>query len=71
MAIRKTRNVSLTPELGSFVDDSVGSDRYRSASEAVRAGLRLLEKEERKWALWPSRNTKGSPGVRRGQAGGG
>jgi Arc/MetJ-type ribon-helix-helix transcriptional regulator len=33
MPIRKTRNVSLPPELDAFVDDRVASGRYRSATE--------------------------------------
>ncbi len=37
MRTRKTRNVSLTPELEAFVDGKVASGRYRSASEVVRA----------------------------------
>jgi putative addiction module CopG family antidote len=47
MPLRKTRNVSLTPELERTVDEKVASGRYRSASEVVRAGLRLLEREEK------------------------
>jgi Arc/MetJ-type ribon-helix-helix transcriptional regulator len=47
MPFRKTRNVSLTPELERAVDERVASGRYRSASEVVRAGLRLLEREEK------------------------
>jgi antitoxin ParD1/3/4 len=47
MTIRKTMNVSLAPELERFVAESVASGRYRSASEVVRAALRLLEKDER------------------------
>jgi antitoxin ParD1/3/4 len=43
---RKTRNVSLTPQLEAFVAGKVASGRYRSASEVVRAALRLLENEE-------------------------
>jgi antitoxin ParD1/3/4 len=40
-------NVSLTPELERWVSEKVGEGRYRSASEVVREGLRLLlEKEE-------------------------
>ena len=46
MVIRKTMNVSLAPELERFVTKTVASGRYRSASEVVRAALRLLEKEE-------------------------
>jgi len=40
-------NVSLTPELEKFVDDTVATGRYSSASEVVRASLRKLEEEER------------------------
>jgi putative addiction module CopG family antidote len=47
MTTRKTMNVSLTPELQRFVAERVASGLYRSASEVVRAALRLLEKEER------------------------
>ena len=36
-------NVSLTPELEKLVSDEVASGRYKSASEVVREGLRLLE----------------------------
>jgi antitoxin ParD1/3/4 len=39
-------NVSLTPELEAFVNARVASGRYQSASEVVRAGLRLLEVDE-------------------------
>jgi antitoxin ParD1/3/4 len=47
MPSRKTMNVSLTPELERYVAERVASGRYRSASEVVRAALRLLEKDER------------------------
>jgi antitoxin ParD1/3/4 len=43
---RKTRNVSLTPELETFVVERIASGRYRSASEVIRAALRLLERQE-------------------------
>jgi len=39
-------NVSLTPELDSFVAGKVGSGRYNSASEVVREALRLLEEHD-------------------------
>lgn len=39
-------NVSLTKELEDFVSRKLESGRYLSASEVVRAGLRLLEHEE-------------------------
>ena len=46
MPVRKTRNVSLTPELEAFIDGRVASGRYRSAGEGVRAALRLLGEDE-------------------------
>jgi antitoxin ParD1/3/4 len=48
MPLRKSRNVSLTPELEALVDQKVASGRYRSASEVVRAALRLLDDRERR-----------------------
>lgn len=41
-------NVSLTPKLDEFVSEQVEQGRYRSASEVVREGLRLLELRESK-----------------------
>jgi antitoxin ParD1/3/4 len=40
-------NVSLTPELEKFVSDKVATGHYASASEVIRAALRILEEEER------------------------
>ena len=42
-------NVSLTPELEKLVTRKVASGRFGSASEVVRAALRLLEGEDRVW----------------------
>lgn len=41
-----TRNVVLTETQSDLVDRLVASGRYQNASEALRAGLRLLEREE-------------------------
>ncbi len=41
-----TRNVVLTDAQDQLVQDLVASGRYQNASEALRAGLRLLEREE-------------------------
>ena len=44
-------NVSLTDELEALVNEKVESGRYRSASEVVREGLRLLEERDQLKAL--------------------
>jgi len=44
-----TRNVNLTDELDRFVLAKVESGPYENASEVVRAALRILEREERRY----------------------
>ena len=46
MANRTTLNVSLPLEMGRFIARCVKSGRFSSASEVVRAGIRLLQVEE-------------------------
>lgn len=46
MAVRKTITVSITPEQDAFVRGRLKSGRFGTASEVVRAALRLLEREE-------------------------
>jgi antitoxin ParD1/3/4 len=41
-------NVSLTPQLEEFINEEVRSGRYKSASEVVRAGLRLIQLRDAK-----------------------
>jgi antitoxin ParD1/3/4 len=38
--------VSLTPELRRFIEAQVATGRYQTASEVVRAGLRLLTRAD-------------------------
>jgi antitoxin ParD1/3/4 len=58
-----TRNVNLTGHNDQFVIDQVTSGRFKNASEVMRAGLRLLEQqnreEEEKLALLRSLAAKG------------
>jgi antitoxin ParD1/3/4 len=39
-------NVSLTPELENLIEQKVKTGMYNSASEVIRAGLRLLQEHE-------------------------
>ncbi|MCF6200364.1 MAG: type II toxin-antitoxin system ParD family antitoxin [Hyphomicrobiaceae bacterium] len=41
-----TRNIVLTDVQSSLIDRLVETGRFQNASEALRAGLRLLEREE-------------------------
>ena len=42
----RNTSISLGDHFAGFVDSQVGTGRYGSASEVVRAGLRLLEDHE-------------------------
>ena len=45
MPSKHNLNVSVTEHLARFVADQLASGRFSSASEVVRAGLRLLERD--------------------------
>lgn len=62
-----TRNVVLTDHMSQLVDSLVASGRYQNASEAMRAGLRLLEKEETEWNDVRRGVLEGLEQVRRGE----
>ena len=44
----KNTSVSLAPHFTEFIDAQIEAGRYGSASEVVRAGLRLLEEHDLK-----------------------
>jgi antitoxin ParD1/3/4 len=49
MSIQRTSlNVSLTPEPERFITTRVTSGHYQTASEVVRAALRLLDEQDRR-----------------------
>ncbi len=43
----KNTSISLGDHFEQFILHKIGTGRYHSASEVIRAGLRLLEKEEK------------------------
>lgn len=51
MATRQTRNISLPPQQDAFIERLVSRGQYRTASEVVRHGLRLLEQAQHRRLL--------------------
>ena len=62
-----TRNVVLTDTQSDLIDRLVASGRYQNASEALRAGLRLLEREEAEMGELRTRLATGLAEARRGE----
>jgi antitoxin ParD1/3/4 len=62
-----TRNVVLTETQSDLVDQLVASGRYQNASEALRAGLRLLEREEAELGDLRARLSLGLEQARKGE----
>ena len=46
MPVKHSRHVALIEPLARLVDSQVAAGRYATASEVVRAALRLLERDE-------------------------
>ena len=57
--MHKNTSVTLGEHLSGFVESKVKEGRYGSTSEAVRAGLRLLEEKEAKLDLIRKKLFKG------------
>lgn len=62
-----TRNVVLTDHQSDLIDRLVASGRFQNASEAMRAGLRLLEDEERQAEALVKRIEQGLAEADRGE----
>ncbi|MDZ4729539.1 MAG: type II toxin-antitoxin system ParD family antitoxin [Xanthomonadales bacterium] len=63
----KNTSVSLGDHFENFVDNRVKAGRYSSASDAVRAGLRLLEQEETRLDFLRETLAKGERQLDQGQ----
>lgn len=61
------RNVVLTASQSELVDRLIASGRYRDASDALQAGLALLEREEREMNELCARLNKGLAQARQGE----
>ena len=48
MPTDRTRNASSTAELNAFIRAQAASGRHRNAGKSVRAGLRLLQKQQQR-----------------------
>lgn len=60
MPTRHPLTISLTPELANLVANEVASGLYASASEVIRAGLRLLA-EDRGRSMSPLQDAAAAP----------
>ncbi len=63
------RNTSVTigEHFSSFIDSKIEEGRFESTSEAVRAGLRLLEEDETKLSALRSKLAEGEGQLDRGE----
>lgn len=61
-----TRNVVLTESQTDLIERLIADGRYQNASEALRAGLRLLEREEAEMTALRARLAAGLEEARSG-----
>jgi antitoxin ParD1/3/4 len=66
-----TRNISLTDHFDHFIEEAVATGEFQNASEVVRAGLRLLERQrqedEAKLAALRAAVQEGIDSIERGE----
>lgn len=63
----RNTSVTLGEHFSEFVASKISEGRFESTSEAVRAGLRLLESEEARLELLRSQLARGEAELRRGE----
>ncbi len=63
----KNTSVTLGDHFENFIDERVQSGRFASTSDAVRAGLRLLEQEETRLDLLRETLARGEAQLDQGQ----
>jgi putative addiction module CopG family antidote len=71
MPPKASLNVSLTLELTAYVSSLVATGQYRSASEVVRAGPRLLQREDTTLKATPGQRLHGKGALTPNPASGG
>ncbi len=64
--MQRNTSVTLGQHLTQFVEEMVTSGRFESTSEAVRAGLRLLEENETQLALLRKKLAEGENQLNQG-----
>ena len=60
MPSKRTATVSLTEHLDGFIKTELASGRYRTVSEVIRSGLRLLEAQKSHTSMNHSRAEVGA-----------
>ncbi len=65
--MQRNTSVTLGEHFGGFVENKIQQGRFESTSEAVRAGLRLLEEHETKLDLLKNKLSVGAAQLDRGE----
>ncbi|NQY65767.1 MAG: type II toxin-antitoxin system ParD family antitoxin [Alteromonadaceae bacterium] len=65
--MQRNTSVTLGEHFGDFVSDKIRQGRFESTSEAVRAGLRLLEEHEVKLDLLRNKLSNGEAQLDQGE----